>query len=379
MNVAIIGGGASGVLAALRIKQNNPNIDVVIFEKNNKILKKVATTGNGRCNLSNEKINSSKYQNFTIIDEMLAAGYENEMLDFFHNLGLFTTSEEGRIYPKSNQASTVVELLSKELFYKKVNVILNKEINDFKITKNGQFIVDNITFDKVLICVGTNASVNNYNGDLLSNLGLKFTPFKPALVGFKVKEDIKDLFGVRAMATVTLNNIASKGEVMFKEDGVSGICVMDLSIHSDKGVLSFDFLDDYSFEMLKMIINRKIKNDPYVHLHNLLFGSVNNKLLGFFNKGYPNAKVTTLEDGVLDSYLRQFKEFKLTIIDTYSLNNAHVAKGGISLNELNMFEAKKIPNLYILGEATDQVGLCGGYNLWYAFTSGIIVADKICK
>ena len=125
MNVAIIGGGASGVLAALRIKQNNPNIDVVIFEKNNKILKKVAATGNGRCNLSNEEIKPSKYQNSTIIEEIFAAGYENEMLDFFHNLGLFTTSEEGRIYPKSNQASTVVELLSKELFYKKVNVVLN--------------------------------------------------------------------------------------------------------------------------------------------------------------------------------------------------------------------------------------------------------------
>ena len=379
MNVAIIGGGASGVLAALRIKQNNPNIDVTIFEKNNKILKKVAATGNGRCNLSNEEIDASKYQNPTIIDEILAAGYKNQMLDFFHNLGLFTTIEEGRIYPKSNQASTVVELLSKELFYKKVNVVLNKEINDIKITKNGQFIVENDTFDKLLICVGSNASVTNYNCDILHKLGLKFYEFKPALVGFKVKEDIKDLFGVRATATVTLDNITSKGEVMFKEDGVSGICVMDLSIHNDKGELSFDFLDDYSFEMLKMIVNRKIKNDPYVHLHNLLFGSVNNKLLGFFNKGYPNAKVTTLPDGVLDSYLKQFKVFKLTIKDTYSLNNAHVAKGGISLDELDMFEVKKIPNLYVLGEATDQVGLCGGYNLWYAFTSGIIVADKICK
>lgn len=379
MHVAIIGGGASGVLAALRIKDNNPSIDVTIFEKNNKILKKVATTGNGRCNLSNEDISSSKYQNPTIIDEMIDAGYKNETLDFFHKLGLFTIVEEGRIYPKSNQAITVVELLSKELFYKKVNIILNKEINEVKSTTDNKFIVNNLIFDKVLICVGSNASTNNYNDEILKKLNLKYKPFTPALIGFKVKEEIKDLFGVRAAATVSLNGFSSKGEVMFKEDGVSGICVMDLSIHSNNGQLSFDFLDDYSYEMLKMIVNRKIKNDPYVHLHNLLFGSVNNKLLGFFNKGYPNVKVTTLEDGVLDNYLKQFKEFKLTIKDTYSINNAHVAKGGISLNELNMFEVKMLPNLYILGEATDQVGLCGGYNLWYAFTSGIIVADKICK
>ena len=379
MKVAIIGGGASGVLAALKIKVNRPEIDVTIYEKNNKLLKKVATTGNGRCNLSNEDISANKYEHPEIIDEMLSAGYRDSMLDFFHYLGLFTTVEEGRIYPKSNQAATVVELLNKELFYKKVNVILNKEITSLK-SKNDKFLVDEILYDKVLVCIGSNASLNNYNDELLKSLNLKLKKFTPALVGFKVKEDISNLFGVRANATVSLGNYKSKGEVMFKEDGVSGICVMDLSVNYNQDkVLSFDFLDDYSFELLKMIVNRKIKNDPYVHLHNLLFGSVNNKLLGMFNKGYPNAKVTTLDKEVLDSYLRQFKEFKLTITDTYPITNAHVARGGVLLEELNLFEVKSKPNLFILGEVTDQVGLCGGYNLWYAFTSAIMVADKICK
>ena len=379
MNVAIIGGGASGTLAALRIKVNNPNIDVTIYEKNNKILKKVATTGNGRCNLSNEDISLDKYQHQSIIKEMIDLGYKDSMLEFFHYLGLFTTVEDGRIYPKSNQAATVVELISKELFYKKVNVVLNKEITSI-ITKNDKYIVDGILYDKVLICVGTNASVNNYSCELLNSLNLKLEKFTPALVGFKVKEDISSLFGVRANATVKLGEYSSKGEVMFKEDGVSGICVMDLSVFYDKDkILSFDFLDDYSFEMLKMVVNRKIKNDPYVHLYNLLFGSVNNKLLGMFNKGFPNSKVTTLEEAVLDSYLKQFKDFKLTITNTYPITNAHVAKGGIDLDELNLFEVKNKPNMFILGEATDQVGICGGFNLWYAFTSALIVADKICK
>ena len=379
MKVAIIGGGASGTLAALRIKMNDPSIDVTIYEKNNKILKKVATTGNGRCNLSNEDISVDKYQHQSIIKEMLELGYKDEMMDFFHELGLFTMVEEGRVYPKSNQAATVVELLSKELFYKKVNVLLNKEINEIK-QKDNQFIVDNTPYDKVLICVGSNASVNNYSLDLLKSLKLKLIPFTPALVGFKVKEDISALFGVRATAAVSLGDFTSKGEVMFKEDGVSGICVMDLSVnYQDEKTLTFDFLDDYSFERLKMIVNRKLKNDPYVHLHNLLFGSVNNKLLGMFNKGYPNVKVATIDSEMLDLYLKQFKEFKLTITATYELTNAHVAKGGIALDELDLFEAKSIPNLYILGEATDEIGICGGFNLWYAFTSGLIVADKICK
>ena len=379
MKVGIIGGGASGVIAALRIKVNNPNIDVTIFEKNSKILKKVATTGNGRCNLSNENITPECYQNSEIIKQMIDAGYKDSSLDFFHELGLFTVSEEGRIYPKSNQASTVVELLTKELFYKRVNVVLNKEINSIEKNRD-KFIVDGIEFDKLLICVGTNASVNDYNDSLLKSLNLKYNKFTPALVGFKVKEDIKDLFGVRAQATVSLGDHKSKGEVMFKEDGVSGICVMDLSVYQkDEKELSFDFLDDYSFEMLKMIVNRKLKNDPYVHLHNLLFGSVNNKLLSKFNNYHPNVKVSTLDGEILDGYLKQFKEYKLTITGTYSTLNAHVCKGGISLDELDMFEVKTNKGLFILGEATDEIGLCGGYNLWYAFTSGIIVGDKICK
>lgn len=379
MKVAIIGGGASGVLAALRVKINNPEFFVTIYEKNNKLLKKVATTGNGRCNLSNEDINPSKYQNESIINEMIEAGYKDTMMDFFHELGLFTIVEEGRIYPKSNQAQTVVELLTKELFYKKVKVVLDTEISRIK-KQNDKFIVGGEEYDKVVISVGSNASVNNYSDKLLKDLNLEFTPFTPALVGFKVNEDISNLFGVRAAATVRMGSHTSKGEVMFKEDGVSGICVMDLSVYSEgKETLAFDFLDDYSFEMLKMIVNRKIKNDPYVHLHNLMFGSVNNKLLGMFNKGYPNSKVLSLEDGVLDSYLKQFKDFKLTVKETYPIHNAHVGKGGISLDELNLFEVKNNPNLYIIGEATDQVGICGGFNLWYAFTSGLIVGDKICK
>lgn len=379
MKVAIIGGGASGCISALRIKMNNPEISVTIFEKNNKLLKKVSTTGNGRCNLGNLNVSCDKYQFPEIIDEMIYGGYKNSSLEFFEDLGLFTYSdEEGRIYPKSNQAQTVVELLTKAIFYKKINVVTSCDIDDISIAQGG-FLVNYEFFDKVLVCVGSNASVSENELELLKKLNLKYIPFKPALVGFKVKEDIKDLFGVRASATVKLGEHSSKGEVMFKEDGVSGICVMDLSVFSSEGVLSFDFLDDYNKDLLWMIINRKLRNDPYVHLHNLLFGSVNNKLLGLFNKGYPNVKVSTMDRDVLESYLNQFKEFKLTIKSTYPITNAHVAKGGISLDELELFESKKIPGLFVLGEATNQVGLCGGYNLWYAFTSGLIVADKLCK
>ena len=379
MKVAIIGGGASGVLAALRLKFNNPDILVTIYEKNNKLLKKVSVTGAGRCNLGNQYISPEKYTNEDIISSLLELGYKDTVLDFFHDLGLFTTVDDaGRIYPMSNQAQTVVELLTKNLFYKKVNVVLDCEVSKIERLED-KFIVCGEVYDKVIVCVGSNAGIKD-EVNLLKELPLKHKEFTPGLVGFKVKENISFLMGVRAGATVSLSNHTSKGEVMFKEDGISGICVMDLSVFYDSDdTITIDFLDEYPYEVLKRIVARKLKMDPYVHLHNLLFGSVHNKILGFFNKKYPNSKVTTLPAEVLDEYLKQFKEFKLTIKSTYGLEAAQVGKGGISLNELNMFEAKKIPGLFVCGEATDNVGICGGFNLWYAFTSGVYVADKLCK
>lgn len=382
MKVAIIGGGASGVFTALRLKVNNSNIDVTIFERNNKLLKKVSVTGNGRCNLGNVDIDSKYFVNKEIVDEMIKLGYKDKSLQFFEMLGLFTTVDSaGRIYPMSNQASTVVELLTKELFYKKVNVVLNCEVSSINILNDGRFMIENDIFDKVVVAVGTNAGFSNDKIKLVEKLPFEVKPYKPGLVGFKVNEDISALFGVKATGSVRLSTHQSSGEIMFKEDGVSGICVMDLSVFYDgkDRDIYFDFLDDYTMDDLKFIVKRKLKNDPYIHLHNLMFGSVNNKLLGFFNKGYPNAKITTLPSEVLDSYLNQFKNFKLTIKDTYDLKTAHVGNGGVLLNEVNTFEAKKIANMYLCGEVLDEVGICGGYNLWFAFTSGLMVADNICK
>ena len=382
MKVAIIGGGASGVLAALRLKFNNSDIDVTIFEKNSKPLKKLGVTGNGRCNLGNEDISSQYFLHKDIVDEMIKLGYKDTSINFFNQLGLFMVNDfAGRIYPKSNQAATVVELLMKELYYKHINLICDTTIDKIKVLEDNRFLVNDDIFDKVIICSGSNAGFSNDEISLYKNLPFKLTKDAPALVGFKIKEDIKPLFGVKQTGTVSLGTHKSKGEVVFKEDGVSGICVMDLSVYYDQkdNIISFDFLDEYSDVQLKKIVERKIKNDPYVHLHNLMFGSVNNKLLGFFNKGYPNIKVTTAPKEMLDSYLLQFKDFRLTIKDTYELKTAHVSKGGIDLNELELFETKKIPNLFVCGDATNQAGICGGYNLWFAFTSGLMVADKICK
>lgn len=383
MKVAIIGAGASGVLAALRIKVNNPNIDVHLFEKNKEILKKVLSTGNGRCNLGNINIDADNFSNKNLILNMFDLGYKDESLKFLKELGIFYYHDfMGRVYPKSNQASSVVELLTKKIFYYGINVILNKQI--MKITKiDNKFLVDNEEYDYVILSTGSNAQISNeaINLSLISSLKHTNTLLTPALVGFKVNEKIKNLAGVKALCNVKYNNHSSSGEMIFKEDGISGICVMDLSLFYNPLVndIYFDFIPEYSCDELLMNIKNRLKCDDKLHLHNVFVSAVNKKLLNHINTTFKNELVSSLNENELLGYIKKFKEFRLTIYDTYSFMQAQIVNGGVNLDEVSMFKSKKIKNLYLTGEVLDEGGICGGNNLWFAFTSGIIVADRICE
>ena len=230
MKVAIIGGGASGVLCALKLKKLNNKYDITIFEASNKLLKKVSISGNGRCNLGNLYITDECYLNKRSIQDL--STHLGDSLAFFENLGLLTyTDNEGRIYPLSKEANSVVEILNKELFYNRIKVINNTFINEIKRVDN-QYLIKDDRYDYVVIATGSNAGIKlNYDPyELINNLNFKMTALKPGLVGFKVKEDLTDIAGVRASVTVSAFGKKSQGEIIFKEDGVSGICVMDLSI-----------------------------------------------------------------------------------------------------------------------------------------------------
>lgn len=378
MKVAIIGGGASGVLCALKLKKLNNKYDITIFEASNKLLKKVSISGNGRCNLGNLYITDECYLNKRSIQDL--STHLGDSLAFFENLGLLTyTDNEGRIYPLSKEANSVVEILNKELFYNRIKVINNTFINEIKRVDN-QYLIKDDRYDYVVIATGSNAGIKlNYDPyELINNLNFKMTALKPGLVGFKVKEDLTDIAGVRASVTVSAFGKTSQGEIIFKEDGVSGICVMDLSIFkNDDSQMLIDLLPDYSLDDLLNYMHKKISNDSKLKLHNLMLGTVHSKILNIINRKYHNELVNDLTDDEVIKYLKIFKEFKLTITDSYDLSNAQVVCGGVCFDEVVNFESKKYPNLFLVGEVLDQAGICGGYNLWFAFTTGIVVAEII--
>ena len=378
MKVAIIGGGASGVLCALKLKKLNNKYDITIFEASNKLLKKVSISGNGRCNLGNLYITDECYLKKRSIQDL--STHLGDSLAFFENLGLLTyTDNEGRIYPLSKEANSVVEILNKELFYNRIKVINNTFINEIKRVDN-QYLIKDDRYDYVVIATGSNAGIKlNYDPyELINNLNFKMTALKPGLVGFKVKEDLTDIAGVRASVTVSAFGKKSQGEIIFKEDGVSGICVMDLSIFkNDDAKILIDLLPDYSLDDLLNYMHKKISNDSKLKLHNLMLGTVHSKILNIINRKYHNELVNDLTDDEVIKYLKIFKEFKLTITDSYDLSNAQVVCGGVSFSEVENFESKKYPNLFLVGEVLDQAGICGGYNLWFAFTTGLVVAEII--
>lgn len=378
MKVAIIGGGASGVLCALKLKKLNNKYDITIFEASNKLLKKVSISGNGRCNLGNLYITDECYLNKRSIQDL--STHLGDSLAFFENLGLLTyTDNEGRIYPLSKEANSVVEILNKELFYNRIKVINNTFINEIKRVDN-QYLIKDDRYDYVVIATGSNAGIKlNYDPyELINNLNFKMTALKPGLVGFKVKEDLTDIAGVRASVTVSAFGKKSQGEIIFKEDGVSGICVMDLSIFkNDDAKILIDLLPDYSLDDLLNYMHKKISNDSKLKLHNLMLGTVHSKILNIINRKYHNELVNDLTDDEVIKYLKIFKSFKLTITESYDLSNAQVVCGGVSFSEVENFESKKYPNLFLVGEVLDQAGICGGYNLWFAFTTGLVVAEII--
>ena len=379
MKVAIIGGGASGVLCALKLKKLNSLIDVTIFEATNKLLKKVSISGNGRCNLGNENIFSNAFLNPAIIDEM--AEYKDASKEFFREIGLLTTTDnEGRIYPLSNQASNVVEYLGKLLFFHHVKVNLNHPVKKIIKTKNSYQIFDEV-YDYVVISTGSNAGINYDDSyDLINDLGLETSELRPGLVGFRIQEDLKMISGVRTSVIAKAFGKETCGEVIFKDDGISGICIMDLSIFkNNESLLSLDLFPNYSADDLLTYAKQKLLLDKNLRLHNLLSGTINSKIVNYINQKFENVQVNLLKDEDIFEYIAQFKTFNLTIKSTYDKINAQVICGGVNFTEVDNFELIKYPHMYITGEVLNQVGICGGYNLWFAFTTGIMVAEAILK
>ncbi len=399
MKVAVIGAGASGLACAVsmgrKIKENNLPVQITVFEGKDKAGKKILATGNGRCNLMNKNEGDYYFCSDGFTDVALNKFNVRSNIDFFASLGLYTRSdEEGRIYPLSNQATSVLDALRFACQGYNVRILTECNVDSIKHS-NGKFIINNeLSYDKVVLACGGKASVKNFNGyDLLKQLGHNVTRVLPSLTKLEVsdKKIVKQLKGIRQKGEFTLYHgkeavAKEKGELLFTDYGLSGIAVMQLSAFAvrldGEKKISADFVSELSFEELVDAISLFAKNAPGICNENLLSGFVS-KMLGrvlLKELGIPLDKPScNLNEKEIKAISSKLKRFDFIISGYKGFEDAQVTAGGADTKLFNKktMESKKIKGLYCIGELLDVDALCGGYNLHWAWSSGRLCAESI--
>jgi len=346
MKVAIIGAGACGLMLATLFEREG--IEYKIFN-DGKIGNKILASGNGKCNISNYMYARDKYHNNRLADIIVGTN-QKKLSEYFKELKIYTKQDnEGRMYPISESSLSVLNILLNNINEN----IIDKKINSIS-KKNDRYYLDDLgSFDKVVIAVGSNASYKNdfYFIDIC-DLNLQFNDFKPSLVGFKTNIKLNPISGVRAKCRVSLINKnklihQEMGEVIFKDNGLSGICVMNLSsyynhlIDNKDSSITIDLIPDNEFDDYQSILHPKL--------------------------------LKYITDNKIDVH-----KFTIPITSTYDMDVAQVASGGIAIEEINdNLSLKKDKNIYVGGEIIDIDGVCGGYNLMLAFCSSLVICEDV--
>jgi len=392
--VIVIGGGASGMIAALTAAEN-PENRVSLLERQQRVGRKLLATGNGRCNLTNTGAAPENYHgehpDFAV--PALTAFPPAAALDFFHSLGLVTQEEYGgRVYPLSNAAGSVVDVLRFALEARGVDVrgacparSLRREKNGFAVVTDG----GTLHADKLIVACGGAAGAKlggvTDGYELLKELGHKRTALCPALVQLVTAPDYpRALKGVRADCALRLaagkTTLAeSAGELQFTETGVSGPAAFDVSRAASVGgkglTVSADFFRDYDLETIVSMLRSRRRSLPALPAAETLTGMLQNrlgKMLVKYAGLNANAPLSSLTDGELETLARSCKDFTLEVKGTEGFDSAQVTAGGVKTSGFNpeTLESWFVPGLFACGEVLDIDGDCGGYNLQWAWASG---------
>jgi len=392
MNVVIIGAGASGLLAGILLAKKG--INITILEKEKKIARKLRSTGNGKCNITNISINEYNFHSNTpefIKDFILSY---KEIKNTFLNIGIpFFESDDGRVFPLSQEANAVADKLEYLAYKAGVRIVNECEVLEFDTTKNLTAITTKgkFTGDKFIIATGSKAGrVGGSDAfiDILSHLKHNIYKRYPSLVQLITKEDFSKCSGVKIKSKLLLysNNEfikEVKGDLLFTNYGISGLSVLDISVGIAKR------LDEYEYLKIKVdffpdikdlrAILKSINDDIYVNM--ILKGILPTKLIPYILRqaGIKTQKKLTNKDINRLNYV--LKNYEIEIIDTKGYKSAEVMSGGVDISEIdsNTMQSKKIKNLYLLGEILDIDGDRGGYNLHFCWSSAIKVAKNIQK
>ena len=352
--VIVLGGGISGVFAAIRIKEKHPDYFVSVFEHNDKLLKKIYATGNGKCNFANKGSLNNKYNHEEFALKIINQFNCNDIVNYFEKIGIKSKSIGDLLYPYSESAETVANHLLDKIKQLNIDVHLQCEVKDYQ---NGHLLTDRgeFTYDALIISLGGKSSPNlGSNGSFYDSLikhGYTIRECHPSLCPIKTKENTKMVEGLRHKVNVQLyqgNKLIHEedGELLFKKDGLSGMVVFNMTHYINR-------LDNRNNITLHVDFAKGIDGD-YESL-------VNPKL----------AKYLISNKLDIHNVIFTFKDF-------YEYSNSQVTSGGISITELNDdLSSKREKNVYFIGEVVDIDAICGGYNIMWALASAELVSKKI--
>lgn len=400
-NVCIIGGGAAGLFCAAVLKAKDKNASVTVYEKNDRVGKKLLATGNGRCNLTNlsacdiEKGLPIHYfgKDRCFCIDALNQFTPHDLINFFVSFGMPIRNENGKIYPYSSQAGTVLDILR---FYCESNgvVIATDSMINSITYKNNKFIVNNERYDICVVACGGKASPHlcsdGLGYDLLIRFGHKLTPLLPAITQIKTDTTFaKQLKGVKCDAEVKIIKndrvIRSEfGELLFCDYGLSGPPILQLSSSVNQNcVISADVMPEYSVEKIIDMFKKNVQNPFYSEktAQNLIL-PVLNKRLGQVIVKYAGYSLSEPISNISFRHLaRCIKDFRFKVTGVQSFQNAQVTAGGIETKYFDnkTMQSRLVNGLYAIGEILDIHGDCGGYNLQWAFSSAYSAAKDISE
>ena len=401
--IAVIGGGASGMMAAITARKSGK--EVIILERKDRILKKVLITGNGRCNITNVNADISNYfgKNISSVGNILNSFNPQDTMDFFNGLGIICNEENrGKVYPLSGQASSVVDALRFEA--ERLGIRIETEFYVRKIEKEGfKFKIysedrKKIEAGRVIIAAGGQSypelGSNGSGFELAKELGHSVTRLSPSIVQLKTeKNQVKGLQGIKTDAAVTAYGDNKKictydGELLFTDYGISGNVVFNISFVMPlyKNVeFEIDFMEKFDYNELYEILKERKKIMSHLTMENYFNGMINKKLGQFLSKVSGIEKLSKPVKDLNDSEIRKLctvlKKYRVKILDTTGFKNAQITAGGVSLDEVNpeTLESKIVKGLYFSGEVLDVYGECGGFNLQWAWASGYIAGKNVAK
>ncbi|MDO5028735.1 MAG: aminoacetone oxidase family FAD-binding enzyme [Bacillota bacterium] len=408
MRIGIIGGGPAGMLLSLLIKRQRPDFQVSLYERNERVGKKLLATGNGRCNYTNLSLKAENFHssNKDFPMKVIENFNNQDAIDLLKTLGIYPIAEnDGRVFPLSLQGSSVLDFLRLAMERYKVDLVLEEKIDRVEKTSQGFILKGKKSYkaDKVVVATGGMALPSSGSDGIGYRIAKDFghNVIEPGPTIVQLESDysrIKALKGVRIKTWASLyvdGKILDQkyDDVLFTDYGLSGPAIMDLSrksiaaLKKNKKVQIGVNLIGLEKKEIRQMIQERAKNLQGISFENFLLGIVNKKLIVSIDKRYTSiynrdTKIEVCDDPkFIDELTEILADFKLNISGYKGFAFAQATTGGVDTQEINheSMESLKVPGLYFIGEVVDVDGDCGGYNLQWTWSSAYIAFKSIIK